>query len=250
MRTKVAILEDNQDLLKELKQTLNEIALVEVVAWARTSADFLTKVSQTNPDALLLDIDLGGDSMSGLDIAHRLKLPVLFVSGKTLEFNRGIEDHNINSVVPVQHITKPITEEKLRKILPKFIREIEAHAAKDFIYLDFLSTRRNKVAIESIVYLGTDKANGAESNNKQIFFTNRKPEILIDFSFSKMEDIGFKKNKFITIHKSFRVNVDKIERYCKSHELEVTVISETGKSEIKQLPVSENFRKTTPGSKV
>ncbi len=250
MKIKVAILEDNKELLKELKQTLEETALVEVVAWATTSAEFLTKVVQTKPDALLLDIDLGGDSMSGLDIAHLLKLPVLFVSGKTIEFNRGIEDHNINSVVPVQHITKPITEEKLRKILPKFIREIEAQSAKDFIYLDFDSTRRNKIAAETIVYLGTDKANGSESNNKQIFFTNRKPEILIDFSFSKMEELGFSKNKFITIHKSFRVNVDKIERYLKSHEIEVIVIGESGKTEIKLLPVSENFRKLIPGFRV
>lgn len=250
MRTKVAILEDNKELLKELKQTLEETALVEVVAWATSSAEFLTKVEQTKPDALLLDIDLGGDSLSGLDIAHMLKLPVLFVSGKTVEFNHGIEDHNINSVVPVQHITKPITEEKLRKILPKFIREIEAQATKDFIYLDFAGSRRNKIAIETIVYLGTDKAGGSESNNKQIFFTNRKPEILINFSFSKMEECGFSKNKFIVIHKSFRVNVDKIERYKKSHDIEVTVIGTNGKAEIKPLPVSENYRKSIPGHRV
>ena len=36
MKTKVAILEDNKELLKELKQTLEETALVEVVAWATT----------------------------------------------------------------------------------------------------------------------------------------------------------------------------------------------------------------------
>ena len=246
MTIKVAILEDNKDLLKELKQTLEEIALVDVVAWATSSAEFLSKVEQTKPDALLLDIDLRGDSMSGLDIAHRLKLPVLFVSGKTVEFNHGIEDYNLNSEVPVHHITKPITDEKLRKILPKFIKEIEAQGAKNFIYLDFADTRRNKIAIDTIVYLGTDKANGSDSNNKQIFFTNRKPEILIDFSFSKMEEIGFAKNIFITIHKSFRVNPDKIELYHKSHNVEVKIIGTNGKAEIKLLPVSENYRKSIP----
>ena len=244
MKIKVAILEDNKDLLKELKQTLEEIALVDVVAWATSSEEFLGKVEQTKPDALLLDIDLRGDSMSGLDIAHRLKLPVLFVSGKTVEFNHGIEDYNLNSEVPVQHITKPITDEKLRKILPKFIKEIETQQAKNFIYLDFANTRRNKIAIDTIVYLGTDKANGSDSNNKQIFFTNRKPEILIDFSFSKMEEDGFTKNKFITIHKSFRVNVDKIEQYHSSHDDEVNIMGTNGKPETKLLPVSENYRKS------
>ena len=89
----------------------------------------------------------------------------------------------------------------------------------------------------------TDKNNGAESNNKLIYFTDRKHEILVDFSFSKMEAIGLSKNQFITIHKSYRVNVDKILRYhTSSHELEVTVFKSHGKTDFKLLPVSENFR--------
>ena len=242
-KLKVAILEDSPMMLKSLEVDLEETQLVEVIISATNSTEFLEKINAAKADALILDIDLVGDSMSGLDIANKLKLPVLFVSGKTIEFNHGIEELNMNSSIPVHHISKPITLDKLKKILPKFINEITALNKAQFVHLNFGDTRQNKISIDTIVCICTDKANGAESNNKQIFFTDRKPEILIDFSFSKMEEKGFSKNKFITIHKSFRVNADKILCYNKStHEIEIKIFTATVKTESKMLSVSENYR--------
>jgi FixJ family two-component response regulator len=243
-KLKIAALEDNRDLLKELKQNLEDTGLVEVIAWARTSEEFLEKVDLAKPEALVLDIDLAGDSMSGLDIASRLKLPVLFVSGKTRDFYTDIEELNMMSHnVTVEHISKPITPEKLKKILPKFINEIRTMNQAQYVHLDFGDTRRNKISVDSIVCLYTDKDNGADSNNKLIYFTDRQHEVLVDFSFSKMELHGFSKNQFITIHKSFRVNADKILRYhAATHEVEVAVYKSPGKTDTKLLPVSENYR--------
>ncbi len=242
-KLRVAILEDNKALLKELKENVEATGLVDTVAWATNSDEFLSKIKNCQPEAILLDIDLGGDSMNGLDIANTLKLPVLFVSGKTRDFYQNIEELNINSDITIEHISKPITQEKLNKILPKFIHEIRTLSKTKYIHLDFGDTRRNRVAIDSIVCLYTDKENGAESNNKLIFFTDRKHEVLVDFSFSKMELHGFNKNQFITIHKSFRVNIDKILRYhVATHEVEVEVFKSPGKTISKLLPVSENFR--------
>jgi DNA-binding LytR/AlgR family response regulator len=65
----------------------------------------------------------------------------------------------------------------------------------------------------------------------------------VDFSFSKMEEIGLAKNQFIMTHRSFRVNADKVVRYHNaSHEVEVMVFKSPGKTESKMIPVSENFR--------
>jgi hypothetical protein len=59
-----------------------------------------------------------------------------------------------------------------------------------------------------------------------------------------MEEKGFDKMQFIQIRSSHRVNADKILRYNNStHEIEVEVFKTIGKTEIKKLPVSENFRK-------
>lgn len=242
-KLKVAILEDSPHLLKDLKESLEETTLVEVVAYATTSNEFLDKVNIAKPEALLLDIDLGGDSMNGLDIATKLKLPVLFVSGKTIEFNHGIEELNMNSAIPVQHISKPITSEKLKKILPKFINEINAVNRAKYVYLDFGDSKRNKISVDTIVFIETDTGNSGASNNKRIYFTDRKPEILFNFSLSKIEEKGFDKTQFIKIRSSHRVNADKIIRYNNNHEIEVEVFKAVGKLEPKKLPVSEDFRK-------
>ncbi len=242
-KLKVAILEDSPYLLKDLKESLEETTLVEVVAYATTSNEFLEKVNNSKPEALLLDIDLGGDSMNGLDIATKLKLPVLFISGKTIEFNYRIEELNMNTAIPVQHISKPITSEKLRKILPKFINEINAINKTKFVYLDIRDSKRNKISIDTIVFIETDTGSSGASNNKRIYFTDRKPEILFNFSLSKIEEKGFDKSQFIKIRSSHRVNADKIIRYNSNHEIEVEAMNEKGKLEIMKLPVSEDFRK-------
>jgi len=234
-KLKVAILEDSHHLLKDLKESLEETTLVEVVAYATTSNEFLDKVNNAKPEALLLDIDLGGDNMNGLDIATKLKLPVLFVSGKTIEFNYGIEELNMNSTIPVQHISKPITSEKLKKILPKFIHEINAINKAKFVYLNIGDSKRNKISVDAIVFIETDTGKSGASNNKRIYFTN--------ISLSKIEEYGFSKTQFIKIRSSHRVNADKIIRYNNNHEIEVEVINEKGKLEIMNLKVSEDFRK-------
>lgn len=243
-KLKVAILEDNPLLLKSLEEDLTETHLVDVAVSATNSTEFLNKINSTIVDALVLDIDLSGDSMTGLDIATKLKLPVLFVSGKTRDFYQGIEELNINSPIPVEHISKPITLEKLRKILPKFINEINAINLAKFIRLDFSDSKQNKIATDTIVFIETDTGNSGASNNKRIYFTNRKPEILFNFSLTKMEEKGFDRTQFIQIRSSHRVNIDKILKYNNyTHEIEVEVFNSNGKPEIKKLPVSENFRK-------
>jgi len=242
-KLKVAILEDNKDQLKERKQLLADTGLVDVVTWATNSDEFLEKIKTSNASALLLDIDLCGDNMNGLEIAYKLKLPVLFVSGHNAKNLKEIETLKRDFDLIIDHITKPFSEKDFIKTVTRFINEVEATSKAKFVHLDFGDIKRKKISIDTIVCLCTDKANGAESNNKQIFFTDNKHEILIDFSFSKMEEKGLSKTQFITIHKSFRVNADKILHYNKStHEIEVEVFKSTGKTEIKKLSVSENFR--------
>lgn len=242
-KLKVAILEDNKDLLKDLNQNLEATGLVEVIVWAAESGEFLRKVKLDYPEALILDIDLAGDSMSGLDIAQKLQLPVLFVSGKTRDFLVNIEELNLNSENIVDHVSKPISSEKLSKILPKFVNQIRLKQNSQFAYLDLNESTRNKILTSDIVFLKSDKEHGSISNNKRIYFNNKRPETLVDFSFVKMEEKGLKPTQFVMCHKSFRVNADHIVRYDKNHYVVVMAVDSDGKTKEFLLPVSENYRK-------
>lgn len=244
MKLKVGILEDNPSLLKDHKQNLEATELVEVVAFATNSTDFLSNEKTSKADALLLDIDLGGGSnMNGLEVAYKLKLPVLFVSGHNAANLKEIEKLESEFDLIVDHITKPFTEKEFLKKATKFLNEVLESIESKFIVLDFEEDKHCKIPIDTIVYLESDTGKSGASNNKRIYFTNKKPQLLFDFSFSKMTEKGFSKNKFLTVHRSYVVNEKHIKSYKKStHEIEVEVFTSTGKKELKRLKVSENFK--------
>lgn len=242
-KLKVAVLEDNKDLLKDLIENLRETNQVEVVFFATNSGDFLETVKLKPVEALILDIDLAGDSMSGIDVANKLKLPVLFISGKSRDFIDRIEDLNLNHDFPIESIMKPISQDKLHKILIKFINRINQAEKAAFINLTFKGKRRERIDFNTIVFLESETGGSGESNNKKIYFTNRIPETLIDFSFSKMHEKGFDENVFKTPNQSYRVNATKITGYNADHSIDVKAVIDTNNNTTTiRIKVSENYR--------
>lgn len=241
-KLKAALLDDNPEQLQKNQFFLEQAGLVHVVTACVSAAAFLKEVKQSQPELLFLDLNLGDSYMTGMEVAFELQLPVLFVSSNTTQYVKEMEDLKRRYDMCVDHLTKPFTEAEFVKTVSRFITEVEFFANRQFVHLDFAISKRTKIAVDSIVYLEANKANGAESNNKQIHFTNRKTENLIDFSFSKMEDKGLLKSQFITIHKSFRVNKKHIKFYDRKAEIiEVEVYDSVGKMVTKRLPVSENY---------
>lgn len=239
---KAALLDDNKEQLLKNKQFLEKAGLVDVVTACVSAEAFLQEVKQSQPEVLFLDLNLGDSYMTGMEVAFELKLPVLFVSSNTSQYVKEMEQLKRQCEHCVDHITKPFTEEELVKTTGRFLKEVHFFAKEEFVYLDFGSSKRNKIQLNAIVYLESDKANGAQSNNKTIYFKNKKVEQLIDFSFTKMEEKGLPKSEFITIHKSIRVNKHHIKSFDKKTEkIEVDVFNSNGKMETKHLPVSENY---------
>lgn len=144
-KLKFGILEDDQRVGNSIKTNLEKTGLVEVVLIETTSKSFLDKINTTELDAVCLDIDLDGDSMSGLDVASLVNLPVIFTTGKTKDYISGIEEINFSKPTPVEHITKPITQEKLSKILPKLINEIKANQNSNYVFLDFVKKKQVRI---------------------------------------------------------------------------------------------------------
>ncbi|WP_378106380.1 LytR/AlgR family response regulator transcription factor [Chryseobacterium sp. sg2396] len=239
----LALLEDNPKQLEKLESYLLKISNVEIVLKSRSSEDFFEQLKTVKPDILVADLDLGNDSMTGMEIAQELKIPVFFASINTADYIEDIEDLKREADICVNHITKPFTGEQFFKSFSRFLKEVCLFSELQYVYLDFNKTRGNRIALDDIVYLCADKQAGSESNNKQIHFINRSHENLIDFSFSRMQEKGFPKSHFITIHKSFRVNRKYIKCYHKKTEtVEVFLYDDQGKIKSHHLPVSENYQ--------
>lgn len=239
---KIALLDDNAEQLERNQRFLSTLP-VEVVTASLSAKAFLQEVKLSKPDVLVLDLNLGDSYMTGMEVAFELKLPVLFASSNTPEYVKEMERLKRDESLCVDHITKPFSETDFKKTLSRFLTEVQFFANQQHIYLDLGKQKRNKILLDSIVYLAADKSSGSESNNKEIYFNNRNKELLIDFSFTRMEEKGLLKSQFITIHKSYRVNINHIKHYCKKSEnVAVEVFTSSGKLETKHLPVSENYQ--------
>lgn len=235
-KLKVAVLEDNQDLLNDLIRDLTETGLVEVVMYATNSSDFLEKMKTSPVEALILDIELNNDSMNGIDVANHLKLPVLFTSGKTRDYLSEKEDIKINLSTPVEDIMKPISQHKLKTILPKFIAQIKLYNKTNHIMLDFKDNKNQKIPIDDIVYVETNPETG--SNNKRIYFTNRNPEVLSRTSFEELKALGLTPEHFARPSQSHRVN----KKYVDCYKKEDKALEIKWKDESTLIKVSENYR--------
>ena len=240
---RIALLEDNSKLLERLAEYILKIQNVEIVLKSKNSDDFFEQLKNKHIEILLADLDLGNDSMTGMEVAQELKIPVFFASVNTADYVENMEHLKRDAEICIDHITKPFTEEQFIKSFKRFLREVDFFSNSQYVYLDFNKTKRNKILIDDIVYLCADKELGSIFNNKQIYFTNRTPENLIDFSFSKMEEKGLLSTQFITIHKSFRVNKKHIQKYHpKTQEIEVKVFHKANMTETAKLSVSENYQ--------
>lgn len=237
-KIKIAILEDDPDLLKDLKKDFEKSGLLEVIACATKSRDFIEKVKTANPDAIAVDIELSGDSMNGVDVANKLQLPTLWVSGNTRDYIDRIVELNLKPAVITEILNKPITDSKIKGILPKFVERVLDKKRKRTVPLKISGEGVIMLEINSIVYLTT----GSESSgNREIYFNNRPPGILINYPLKKVEEWDTEKT-FLKITGSELVNKKNVAIYLPPAELEVHFIDKGGKEVKKRLHISEGFQ--------
>ena len=236
---RIALLEDNSRQLEKLESYLNQIPNVEIVLKSKSSDHFFDEVKTLNPEILVADLDLGNDSMTGMEVAQEVKIPVFFASVNTADYIEDIENLKRDAEICVDHITKPYKEEQFVKSFKRFLQEVNFFSSQQYVTLDF-NKKKNRILIDDIVYLC---ANKNETNNKQIYFINKAPASLIDFSFTRMEESGLLKSQFITVHKSFRVNKKHIKCYDpKTEKIEVSIFDGHSKTKSDYIKVAENYQ--------
>ncbi len=241
-KLRAAILEDNPILLKDLVRDIQELDKLEVVINSTSTSVFCKEVDEKKPDCLIMDIDISGDSINGIDICNKFKLPTLFVSGKNSEYYRDIEELNLNSDSSIMHISKPVTMEKLGKILPKFIKSISLQRPSRVKLR--IQGQDEFIELQEIVCLTIHQEESSrKSNNKRIYFTNRQPEILKDFSFTNLKPYGFPEEDFIQIHRSSVVNKAYANlKNVEGSNLNVEGIKTSGKQGQITLTISEDHK--------
>ncbi len=233
------ILFNNKFFLKFLCQTLDEIGdKIEVCYSSENFDNYVDNAKKSNPGLLIMDLNSMDGKRSGIDIAGLFpNSTILFVNACSISDFKMIEDIRIENQCSVETLSKPLTSAKLIPVLLKLIDNIELRQSENFIPLD-LRSYPDTVYInqKDIVFL---KAKGRD---KEIFFTNRKRETLLNFSFKKMETRQFPGSVFIPIHQSYRINIHNIYKIdTVKHQIVVRAFKDKKPMQTMQLPISDNY---------
>lgn len=217
----IAICDDNENQIKDIRHLLNEwaegksfsIAIDEYIS----AEGFLFNYEDKPCDLLLLDIEMG--KISGMELARRLRsnedmLPIVFITGYSDYMNEGYE------VEALHYLMKPVDKQKLFAVLDRYMKR---HTSENDIIIK-CNDRMTHISTDIIIY--------CEAVGKRTHIYTSDGVIICEEgigNFSNALDSGF-----VFCHRSYIVNL----RYIKSiGKTEITLDNGTS------IPISRRLYK-------
>ena len=118
-RSKIIIVEDEIIIALDLKLRLENLGY-EIIHTAFNGEDAIKRTGETNPDLILMDIQLNGE-MDGINVAQQIRrlynIPFIYLTG-------SYEDSLIDRAKqtnPVGFINKPFDETEIQILIEKAI---------------------------------------------------------------------------------------------------------------------------------
>lgn len=209
---KIGIVEDELVIARTILSTLTELGYSHCGP-AINYTEAMEMLEQDKPDLLLLDIQLSGRK-DGIDVAQKVnelyKVPFIFLTA-----NSDAETiDRAKKVKPHAYIVKPFTKEELFAAIEiafsnftgnrpdKKPEEIASWHTKDFMFLKDGYIFR-KVFFNEILYLESD------ANYVTIHLLSQRKVMVRSTLNDFIEQIDQK--IFIRVHRSYSVNINKIE---------------------------------------
>lgn len=143
------IVEDSREDLLNLRSLLQQVPEIEIVGEAHTLPAALAAATETSPDVVFLDIELGPDN--GFDLLKSLPdaARVVFT---TVHTGYGANAFDANAT---DYLVKPISEDRLLRALAKLRAPEAAPLTKVQIYRG--GGDRHQIALESVAAIIADR---------------------------------------------------------------------------------------------
>lgn len=227
---KVIVIDDEQlarsSLIKTLRDNFHE---VEVLAEAENVPEAVKLIHKHKPDLIFIDIDMPGHS--GLELPDFFDPENIFFK---MVYVTGFSHYAINAfeLSAIHYILKPAGVQDLRTALDK----LTPFNKKQFDLLkeNLRDTNNQKLSINTgknmlIVDLDDISYIVADASKSKLILTNGNehdvPRKIGEYSV--LENTG----KFMRIHRSYIINLEKISKISKNENLEV-VLKDAGNSKI------------------
>lgn len=202
MRAKAVIVDDEQLICNEIEYLLTNEPDVELIGKFTNSTEALSFISRTACDIVFLDIKMPG--ISGLNIAQKLTFlrhPPLIV------FITAFREHALEAfeTPAVGYITKPVTENKLAKVLEK-IRVIRN---RPDTHMTVVSNKICVMASGKIIPLNKQDVVFVYVRDKDVYIRTKNAEYAAALTLQEIEQM-LPGDNFLRVHRQFLVNLDMV----------------------------------------
>ncbi|WP_232731479.1 LytR/AlgR family response regulator transcription factor [Tenacibaculum sp. SZ-18] len=192
------ILEDELPAQNLLRNFLNKIPDVKLIAAFQTALDANTFLKENNVDFLFLDINL--PDILGIDFIKTIKNPPQVII-TTAYPNYAVDSFELPTIV--DYLVKPFSFDRFLKSIHKVEHIINRQEVKpnNHVFLNIDKTL-HKILLSDVLFIESDR-------NYLTFVTQLKKYVFIDSLKtwnSKLTD------DFIQIHKSYIINVNHIDK--------------------------------------
>lgn len=241
-RLKVMVVDDEDPARMAVLQALEAVGGVEVVAECANGFDAVKRIGETQPDVVLLDVQM--PKLDGFDVLELIggDVPVIFITAYDEFALRAFEVH------AVDYLLKPFTEERLAVALDR-VRARGGQATE--VAALRRSARPAGAPIERVVIrdgahvhvLPVDKIDYVEAQDDYVAFRTTGRTLLKEQTLGDLEG-QLDERRFVRIHRSYLLNIERLSRvelYAKDSRVAILAdgsrlpISRSGYQRLQQL---------------
>ncbi len=197
---KCIVIDDDKLIRIQLQKFIERTKECELLGTFSSADEALQNVNLDNVDLIFLDIEMPG--MSGLDFLEIFKhLPAVVVISAKERYAVDAFDFDVDD-----YILKPIEYQRFLKavdrVKEKFVKFKPSRLENNGIFIKENSTTFRKILYEDIYWI--------EALENYVSIHTVRGRFTIHFTMKSLERL-LPRNKFFRIHRSYIVNLDKIE---------------------------------------
>ena len=229
MKLKTLIVDDEPHAIEIIQKYLKDFSQIELVAKCNNAVQAFQILQQNKIDLIFLDIKMPG--LLGTDLIRTLNNPPKIIFTTAYQ-DYALEGFDLNAV---DYLLKPIPFDRFLKAMDKVFDLYKLQHQKigistylpepksdDFLYLR-VDRKMFKINVNDIYWM--------ESLKDYIKITLKDRVLISKQKIGVLEEL-LPGDKFIRIHRSFIVAIDKIENY---HAYAIGILG-------KELPIGRNYK--------
>ncbi len=233
---RVVIVDDEEPARLALRQELEAVGRVEILAECGNGFEAVKAVAETAPDVLLLDVQM--PKLDGFEVLELIgsDVPVIFVTAYDEYALRAFEVH------AVDYLLKPVSRDRLIEALDRTAARAGQPASSGVLALR-TAARAPGTSLERVVVrdgphvhvVGVDHIDYVEAQDDYVALKTGGRTLLKEQTLTDLES-QLDERQFVRIHRSYLLNIERLARvelYAKDSR--IAILSDGTK-----LPVSRS----------